>query len=152
MHVVDPSRSKILLGDCVNVQYVIMENGVRTVKTKKLVCKSVSYDLFNPDNNSYTFSIPSEVLNRSYSEGRGKSGSEQAGGGGSGGGSGEEKDIELTFDGIAKWIQAAGGKQGGDIYGGNVAAQSFIDNGEVTGTAKVYDSESLPEGETIDSR
>lgn len=150
MHIVDPSRSKILLGDCVNVQYVIMENGVRTVKTKKLVCKSVSYDLFNPDNNSYTFGIPSEVLNRSYSEGRGKSGSEQAGGGGSGGGSGEEKDIELTFDGIAKWIQAAGGKQGGDIYGGNVAAQSFIDNGEVTGTAKVYDPESLPEGETID--
>lgn len=148
MHIIDPSRSKILLGDCVNVQYVIMENGVRTVKTKKLVCKSVSYDLFNPDNNSYTFGIPSEVLNRSYSEGRGKSGSEQVGGGGGSGGGSEEKDIELTFDGIAKWIQAAAGKS--DIYGGNVAAQSFIDNGEVTGTAKVYDPEALPEGETID--
>lgn len=148
MHIIDPSRSKILLGDCVNVQYVIMENGVRTVKTKKLVCKSVSYDLFNPDNNSYTFGIPSEVLNRSYSEGRGKSGSEQVGGGGGSGGGSEEKDIELTFDGIAKWIQAAGGKS--TIYGGNIAAQSFIDNGEVTGTAKVYDPESLPEGETID--
>lgn len=148
MHILDQTRSKILVGDCVNVQYVIMENGSRTVKTKKLVCKSASYDLFYPDNNSYTFGIPSEILNRSYSEGRGKSGSEQQSGGGGGGGGSDDKDIELTFDGIAKWIQAAAGKS--EIYGGNIAAQSFIDNGKVTGTAKVYDPADLPQGETID--
>ena len=148
MHILDQTKSKILVGDCVNVQYVIMENGSRTVKTKKLVCKSASYDLFYPDNNSYTFGIPSEILNRSYSEGRGKSGSEQQPGGGGGGGGGDDKDIELTFDGIAKWIQAAAGES--EIYGGNIAAQSFIDNGEVTGTAKVYDPADLPQGETID--
>ena len=148
MHILDQTKSKILVGDCVNVQYVIMENGSRTVKTKKLVCKSASYDLFYPDNNSYTFGIPSEILNRSYSEGRGKSGSEQQPGGGGGGGGGDDKDIELTFDGIAKWIQAAAGES--EIYGGNIAAQSFIDNGEVTGTAKVYDPADLPQGDTID--
>ena len=148
MHILDDSRPKILIGDCVNVQYVIMENGARTVKTKRLVCKAVSYDLFNPDNNSYTFGIPSEILNRTYSEGRGKSASEQTGGGGGGGGGGgDDGPVDYTFRGVYYRIQAAAGQS--TTYGGNAAADSFWANGEMSGTARVYDPSEIPEGETI---
>ena len=145
MHVLDSSRPKILIGDCVNVQYVIMENGLRTVKTKKLVCKSVTYDLFNPDNNSYTFGIPSEILNRTYSEGRGKSGSEQVSGGGGGGGGGDDKNYSYTFTDVYNWIRASNSGP----YGGYDNAERFKANGEMSGTVKYYDPEDLPTGETI---
>ena len=146
MHILDTTKSKILVGDCVNVQYIIMENGVRTTKTKKLVCKSVSYDLFNPDNNSYTFGIPSEILNRTYSEGRGKTGSEQASGGGGGGGGGEdEKNYSYTFTDAYNWIRASNSGP----YGGHDNAERFKANGEMSGTVKYYDPEDLPTGETI---
>ena len=72
MHIVDNNQPKILLGDCVDTYYMIYENGVLTEKYKKLICKNARYDLFNPENNSYTLGIPSDLLKSSYSESKKK--------------------------------------------------------------------------------
>lgn len=145
IHITDPTKAKILVGDCVNVKYYIVENGVKTFVTKRLVCKAVTYDLFNPENNSYTFGIPGEILKRTYSEGR-KSASEQlTGGGGGGGGSGDDKQYELTFLDIARKIQAAAGES--DVYGGNAAMDSFLANGQCSGSVWLYDPAELPSDE-----
>ena len=143
IHITDPAKAKILVGDCVNVKYYIVENGVKTFVTKRLVCKAVTYDLFNPENNSYTFGIPGEILKRTYSEGR-KSASEQLTGGGGGGG-GDDKQYELTFLDIARKIQAAAGES--DIYGGNAAMDSFLANGQCSGAVWLYDPAELPSDE-----
>ena len=136
MHITDPSKSKILLGDCVNVKYYTIENGERVLKNKKLVCKAVTFDLFNPENNQYTFGIPSEILNRTFSEGRGKGGSDNAaGGGGGGGGGGDNTEPDQSFSGIALLIRDTND----EVYGGNAAADSFVANGECSGTVKCYD-------------
>ena len=144
IHITDPAKSKILVGDCVNVKYYIVENGVKTFVTKRLVCKAVTYDLFNPENNSYTFGIPGEILKRTYSEGR-KSASEQLTGGGGGGGGGDGNQYELTFLDIARKIQAAAGES--DVYGGNAAMDSFLANGPCFGTVSLYDPAELPSDE-----
>lgn len=142
IHITDPAKAKILVGDCVNVKYYIVENGVKTFVTKRLVCKAVTYDLFNPENNSYTFGIPGEILKRTYSEGR-KSASEQLTGGGGGGGSGDDNQYELTFLDIANIIQATNDQ----VYGGNNAYDSFIANGPCFGTVSLYDPAELPSDE-----
>lgn len=143
IHITDPTKAKILVGDCVNVKYYIVENGVKTFVTKRLVCKAVTYDLFNPENNSYTFGIPGEILKRTYSEGR-KSASEQlTGGPGGGGGGGDDDQYELTFLDIAKIIQAANDL----VYGGNAAMDSFLANGPCFGTVSLYDPAELPSDE-----
>ena len=144
IHITDPTKAKILVGDCVNVKYYIVENGVKTFVTKRLVCKAVTYDLFNPENNSYTFGIPGEILKRTYSEGR-KSASEQLTGGGGGGGGGDDNQYELTFLDIARKIQAAAGQS--EVYGGNAAMDSFLANGPCFGTVSLYDPAELPSNE-----
>lgn len=146
IHITDPTKAKILVGDCVNVKYYIVENGVKTFVTKRLVCKAVTYDLFNPENNSYTFGIPGEILKRTYSEGR-KSASEQLTGGPGGGGGGDDKNLNLTFEGVAEWIRSAAGQS--STYGGNDAMNSFLAYGRVYGSAKVYDPDDLPTGDNI---
>ena len=63
----DTKVSKIRVGDQVRLIYpVVKEDG--TVEKKQLVrtCLSVSYDLYNPENNSYTFGIPANILTKSY--------------------------------------------------------------------------------------
>ena len=142
IHITDTTKSKILVGDCVNVKYYIVENGVKTFVTKRLVCKAVTYDLFTPENNSYTFGIPGEILKRTYSEGR-KSASEQLTGGGGGGGGGDDNQYELTFTNIADIIQSANS----EIYGGNDAKDSFLANGQCSGTVWLYDPAELPSDE-----
>lgn len=144
IHITDPTKAKILVGDCVNVKYYIVENGVKTFVTKRLVCKAVTYDLFNPENNSYTFGIPGEILKRTYSEGR-KSASEQLTGGGGGGGGGDDKQYELTFLDIARKIQDAAGES--EVYGGNAAMDSFLANGQCSGSVWLYDPAELPSDE-----
>lgn len=144
IHITDPTKAKILVGDCVNVKYYIVENGVKTFVTKRLVCKAVTYDLFNPENNSYTFGIPGEILKHTYSEGR-KSASEQLTGGGGGGGDGDDKQYELTFLDIARKIQDAAGES--DVYGGNAAMDSFLANGQCSGSVWLYDPAELPSDE-----
>lgn len=147
IHITDPAKAKILVGDCVNVKYYIVENGVKSFVTKRLVCKAVTYDLFNPENNSYTFGIPGEILKRTYSEGR-KSASEQlTGGPGGGAGGGDDKNLNLTFEGVAEWIRSAAGQS--STYGGNAAKDSFLANGRVYGSATVYDPDDLPTGDNI---
>ena len=144
IHITDPTKAKILVGDCVNVKYYIVENGVKTFVTKRLVCKAVTYDLFNPENNSYTFGIPGEILKRTYSEGR-KSASEQLTGGPGPSGGGDDKQYELTFLDIAKKIQAAAGES--EVYGGNAAMDSFLANGQCSGSVWLYDPAELPSDE-----
>lgn len=144
IHITDPTKAKILVGDCVNVKYYIVENGVKTFVTKRLVCKAVTYDLFNPENNSYTFGIPGEILKRTYSEGR-KSASEQLTGGPGPTKTTDDQEYELTFLDIARKIQAAAGQS--EVYGGNAAMDSFLANGPCFGTVSLYDPAELPSDE-----
>jgi len=63
----DKKVSKISVGDRVRIIYpVIKENG--KIEKKELVrtCLSISYDLYNPENNQYTFGIPANILTKSY--------------------------------------------------------------------------------------
>ena len=137
MHIVDQTKQKILIGDCVNIRYYITENGQRVTKTKKYVCKAISYDLFNPENNTYTFGIPSEILNRTYSEGKKKgSASEETPKGGGGRGGGDPKEFTGNFWTVANYIRMA---PKGPPLGGNEAADNFIANGEHSATVYLYD-------------
>ena len=82
MHIVDHNVPKILLGDCVDVTFLMTVNGTKQWVTKKLVCKAVQYDLYNPENNSYTFGVPSDLLNaasRNRSKSSKKSASDNVG-------------------------------------------------------------------------
>lgn len=141
MHIVDPSQSKILLGDCVNVTYPITRNGSKVWETKKLVCKSVQYDLFDPDNNNYTFGIPTDLLEHNKNNkksSKGKSASEASAPKGFGGGGVDDHNI--TWKSIARMI----GDQSGDpAYTGYNAYISFYNNGEISGTVTCYDPEEV---------
>ena len=138
MHIIDQTKQKILIGDCVNIKYYITENAQRVAKTKRYVCKAVSYDLFNPENNTYTFGIPSEILNRTYSEGKKGSASEEAPKGGGGGGPGGEDDFTVTFENIRLTILADESS-----YGGESRAEYFEEHGEMSGSCRCYDPETI---------
>ena len=63
----DSSVSKILVGDRVNIIYPSgSESGESTKKTISLTCMSIQYDLYNPENNQYTFGIPANIMTKSY--------------------------------------------------------------------------------------
>jgi len=67
MHQIGQNTSKIMVGDQVNIIYPVGdENGNFTKKTIKLTCLSVSFDLYHPENNTYTFGIPANILTKTY--------------------------------------------------------------------------------------
>lgn len=150
-HMVNTELPKILLGECVDVYYRIMENGSLVNKYRKLICKSAKYDLLNPENGNYTFGIPTDLLKISKSQ---KENEKTSGTSGSGkktvskslstpkGGDGEDPDKTLTFQDVANIIRADPNEPNGNGmngWGGDAAADSFLANGEMTGTASVYD-------------
>lgn len=138
MHIQNTSLPLILLGDCVDIYYKIMENGQMVTKYRKMIAKSIKYDLFNPSNNSYSFGIPSDLLKTSKSQSSSKkkktasemmSNPEEVE---------SEPDKNLTFQKIADIIRNDPDVENG--YGGDAAADSFIENGEYSGSVKVYDA------------
>lgn len=141
LHIQNGNYPKILLGECVDVTYLIVRNGVPTWETKKLVCKSVSYDLFNPENNSYTFGIPSDLLDRNRVNKKSSKSTVSGTVGGGRPGKGEE-DNTITWHKV--W-QMIGSLQGDPQYEGTTAAMSFYNNGEITGSIRCYDPSELPD-------
>lgn len=140
MHIQDPNAPKILIGDCVDVTYLIMINGTPTWVTKKLVCKIIQYDLFNPDNNTYTFGIPSDLLEHDKNN-RKKSSQANTSSGATAGSRAIPKGDEegsLTWRKVWRTI----GDSGEDgVYCGLDPYISFGNNGELFGTMKCYDPE-----------
>lgn len=145
LHITDNNYPKILIGECVDVTYLIVRNGTAVWETKKLVCKNVSYDLFNPENNSYTFGIPSDLLEHSKTSKKSSKTQQQTA---SGSGSRKtipkgDEDKELTWHKI--W-QMIGSESPASDYGGTNAALSFYGNGELKGTAACFDPTEIPAG------
>lgn len=144
LHVLDGSVPKILLGDCVDVTYLITINGTKQWVTKKLVCKAVQYDLFNPENNSYTFGIPSDLLDAAGKhKSSKKTASNDAGSSKRTTPKGSE-DEDITWRKI--W-QMIGTRNGNAQYEGTNAAMSFYNNGQLSGTVKLYDANDIPSGQ-----
>lgn len=142
LHIQNGNYPKILLGDCVNVTYRIVRNGVPTWETKKLVCKSVSYDLFNPENNSYTFGIPSDLLDRNRMNKKSSKSTTVSGTVGGGRPGGGKEDESITWHKV--W-QMIGSLQGDPQFEGTTAAMSFYNNGEIGGSVLCYDPSELPD-------
>ena len=152
LHIIDPNGGdpKILLGECVDVKYYIKKDGSNSPvwETKKLVCKSVQFDLFNPENNSYTFGIPTDMLeNNKNNSSNKRAASEQTppkktppkqGDG-----------TNLTWRGV--W-QMIGTLDSDPDYEGTAAAMSFYSHGELTGTVTCYDPNEVidADGHVID--
>ena len=144
MYVQDMESPKILIGDCVDVNYLIMRDGTPVWETKKLVCKNIQYDLFNPDNNSYTFGIPSDMLehNRERTKSAGKAASASVG---KSVVPKNDEDNELTWRKI--WLMI-GDRDGVDHpdYEGTACYDSFGANGELSGTVTCYDPAEITDG------
>lgn len=143
MHIQNTEVPKILLGDCVDVTYRISINGNTTTETKKLVCKAISYDLFNPENNTYTFGIPSDLLE--YNRNNKKSSKKP-----SVAGSSSQRvipkgddDNNITWRKIWRMI---GDQLTAPDYDSTEAYISFGDNGELSGTKKCYDPNEVIDG------
>lgn len=63
----DTEVSKIMIGDQVEIRYPVgNEKGTFTTKTITLTCLSIDFDLYHPENNSYTFGIPANMLTKTY--------------------------------------------------------------------------------------
>ena len=146
LYIVDQDIPKILIGECVDVNYPIMkENGIEWEK-RKLICKNVSYDLFNPENNSYTFGVPSDLLEETKRTSSKIKASENVGASSRAPSKGTD-DVDLTFGSIARMI-AVDYQFEAQGWGGTDAYHSFEANGELSGTVKCYDPEQVPAGST----
>lgn len=145
MHIIDGNVPKILLGDCVDVTFLMTVNSTKQWITKKLVCKAVQYDLYNPENNSYTFGFPSDLLNAANRhKSSKKSASDNIGNRNKTVPKGTE-DEDITWRKVWEMI---GTRNGNAQYEGTNAAMSFYNNGEKSGTVKVYDPEDFKQGES----
>lgn len=149
LHIQNGNYPKILLGECVDVTYIIVRNGIPTWETKKLVCKSVSYDLFNPENNSYTFGIPSDLLDRNKVNKKSSKSTVSGAVGGNRPPKGTE-DEELTWHKVWQIIGAipvASGDTSNPLYpyGGTDAAMVYCNSGQVNGSVKCYDPSEMPD-------
>lgn len=144
MHIVDGNIPKILLGDCVDVTFLMTVNGTKQWITKKLVCKAVQYDLYNPENNSYTFGFPSDLLNAANRhKSSKKSASDNIGNRNKTTPKGNE-DEDITWRKVWEMI---GTRNGNAQYEGTNAAMSFYNNGQLSGTVKLYDPNDIPTGQ-----
>lgn len=144
MHITNSNAPQILLGDCVDVTYLITRNGAPTWETKKLVCKSVTYDLFNPENNTYTFGIPSDLLEHTKSSKKKTTTTKNTVSTATAANrptTSHREDGELTWRKIARLI---GELNSDPDYEGTAAYTSFVSNGELSGTVTCYDPEEVP--------
>lgn len=142
-HIIDGNVPKILLGDCVDVTFLIVINGIKQWVTKKLVCKALQYDLYNPENNSYTFGIPSDLLKDPSRKKSSKKTLSNAVGGNKVTPKGDE-DEDITWRKVWHMI---GNRQGDPEYEGTNAALSFYENGEITGSVLCYDPDDIPDSD-----
>jgi len=146
LHITDNNYPKILIGECVDVTYLIVRNGTPTWETKKLVCRNISYDLFNPENNSYTFSIPSDLLEHSKTSKKSSRNQTASANGSKKTIPKGNEDKELTWHKI--W-QIIGSERPASDYGGTNAALSFYGNGELKGTAACFDPTEMAEATPV---
>ena len=59
--------SKIMVGDRVSIVYPVgKEDGSFEKRTTIQTCLSITYDLYHPENTSYTFGIPANILTKTY--------------------------------------------------------------------------------------
>ena len=59
--------SKIMVGDRVTIIYPVgKEDGTFEKRTTVQTCLSITYDLYHPENTSYTFGIPANILTKTY--------------------------------------------------------------------------------------
>ena len=102
----DTSISKIMVGDRVRIIYpIVKEDG--SVEKAQLVrtCLSINYDLYNPENNSYTFGIPANILTKSYGVTKqGKSTKDASTTPKSGGGGGGNSKTVDWLDKVTEWL------------------------------------------------
>lgn len=144
LHIQDTDVPKILLGDCVDVTYLIPINGELTSVTKKLVCKTVSYDLFNPENNTYTFSIPSDLLEYNRNNKKSTKNANNVSGIVS------QKPIpKAEEDNTWTWRKIwheIGNLRDDPDYTDTEAAISFKNNGELSGSKRCYDPNEVIDG------
>ena len=69
LHFIGESSSKILLGDRVRIKYPVGTTTTNSrIVERTLTCTSVTYDLYNPENNQYTFGIPANMLGKTYGD------------------------------------------------------------------------------------
>ena len=148
MHIQNGSYPKILLGDCVDI--VFRGNGTNITKTK-LICQSVQYDLFAPENNTYTIGVPSDLMNREYGKKKKKSSKNDPVSTNTGQTQPQENESDptITWDSIYRMIYAAQGTDPDDSenywdnfnsdYLGTTAGASFKKNGKLTGSVQCFD-------------
>lgn len=137
MHLINTELHSLRLGECVDVYYKVMERGQVVEKYRKLVCKSVKYTLFSPENNSYTFSIPSDLLKTKNNSNKSSKNKKTASGSLPKGGGNEDQDRTLNFTKVAAIIKNDPDVEHG--YGGDAAYNSFKELGEMSGTFRCYD-------------
>jgi len=77
LHLVGEAANQYEVGDQIKIRYYDPEK--HDIVTRMLCFMAIQYDLQNPENNSYTLSIPDNPYNKKY-------GTKQNGGGGGGGG------------------------------------------------------------------
>lgn len=69
LHLAGERVDKILLGDRVPLKYPVGNNSTLSrIEERVLTCTSAQYDLFNPENNQYTFGIPANMLGKTYGD------------------------------------------------------------------------------------
>ena len=63
------NTGRIICGDRVKLRYPIgTKTTGSTIEERIRTCTSVQYDLFNPENNQYTFGIPANSLSKTYGD------------------------------------------------------------------------------------
>lgn len=135
MRQIGENTSKIMVGDRVRIRYLVGdETGAFSWNDILLTCLSVSYDLYHPENNSYTFGIPANILTKTYGVKQKTKGG--IGGGASGSSVKEDEELEdvgqegdwlaqvcgwlqdhgLYYNGPRPWDSSKGSKQEGSSY------------------------------------
>lgn len=144
MHILDGGAPKIILGECVDVRFPIVTISGKQWLTKKLVCKSINYDLFNPDENTYTFAIPSDLLDRNKQK-KSSKGTASAAGAKTPSGVPVDDPPDISWESIAHTIAEQDEETG---WGGTDAYYSFLDHGETSGEGYFYDSAEIGTDQT----
>lgn len=136
MHIINSDSPMILVGDVVDCVYQVpTSDGSQTIR-KKLVCKEAQYDLFNPENNSYTLGIPSDLINKEY--GKTSTTSTSTSNDDEKNPPGEVTDqTVINFD----WFHSYIGFYTDEAYCGTAISDSLLAYGEMSGTVAVYDEE-----------
>lgn len=89
LHQIGNGTQMYLVGDQVTVKYPKYVNGQSMIVSEVMTVKTITYDLFNPENLQLTIGYPLDMLDHEYGDKRTKA---NKSGKGSGGGGGKSKD------------------------------------------------------------